>query len=202
MKNLIFALFICFLSFSNLHAQEEIITKIRKVYNEYNSKLEADKASGMEFLPNRYEIKNIQNRPGLGPVNVNINYFFDETTTGNFADENTETTSTLRKVVTIQSAPSFNDYTEFFYSENGQLLFCYSKLTGYFCGEKRFYFDKGKMIKIKFNALDVAGCEDKQNEFTRTTGSYTKEDLNWEKWVIKIAQNHSVAFKNLFESGK
>jgi hypothetical protein len=202
MKTLTCTLLFITIGLSGLFAQEEIVTKIRKAYTDYNNKLEADIFVEADYLPARYEIKTVQNRPGLGPVNVNFTYYFDEQTKGAIAEDDyvLNTEAFLRKVIITQSMPAFIDYIEIFYDEKGKLLFCYSKLTGYTCGEKRFYFDKGKMIKIKFNPIQANGCEDKLPDFTRTTGSYTKDDLNWEKWVIKVAGNHSLAFQNMFQS--
>jgi len=96
--------------------------------------------------------------------------------------------------------PSFTDYREFFYDGKGNILFYYSKLTGYICGEKRMYFDKGKLIKIKFNPIESKDCEEKLPDFTRSSGKFTKDDLDWEKWILKIAAFHTKAFLNMFET--
>jgi hypothetical protein len=186
-----------------LFAQEEIVNKIRKTYVDYNTLIEKYKKEGTDFLPARYEIKTVQNRPGLGPVQMNFTYFFDEFTKEN-VDENSTMPSTdgfLRKVVYTESMPSFTDYREFFYDEKGNLLFYYSKLTGYTCGEKRFYFDKGKLIKVKFNPIAGTDCgDDKFPDFTRNVGKFIKDDLDFEKWILKVAENHNKAFLNMFET--
>jgi len=184
-----------------LNAQEEIVTKIRKSYTDFNQQIENFKAEGLDYMPAKYEIKTVQNRPALGPVDIRFTYFFDEFT--NEKDEEDlskrNTNGFLRKVVYSESMPSFTDYREFFFDEKGSLLFYYSKLTGYTCGEKRFYFDKGKLIKVKFNPIEAKDCEDRLPDFTRNTGKFTKDDMDWEKWIIKLAGNHTKAFLNLFE---
>jgi len=185
-----------------LVGQEDAVTKIRKVYTEYNKQINDYLAEGLDFMPARYEVKTTQNRPALGPVEMKFTYYFDEFTKENIEgeefDPNTE--GILRKVVYTESMPSFTDYKEFFYDEKGQILFYYSKLTGYTCGEKRFYFDKGKLIKVKFNPITGTDCgEDKFPDFTRSTGKFTKDDLDFEKWIIKVAGNHTKAFLNMFE---
>jgi hypothetical protein len=190
-------------SILNLSAQEEIVTKIRKAYTEYNTQLEKYKAEGTDFLPAKYEINTVQNRPALGPVQVKFSYYFDEVTKEVVGEEPDilSTEGFLRKVVYFESMPSFIDYREFFYDEKGNIIFYYSKLTGYTCGEKRFYFDKGKMIKIKFNPITDKDCGDEKfPDFTRTTGKFTKDDLDWEKWVLKVASYHNKAFLNMFET--
>jgi hypothetical protein len=196
-------LILCFLFVSSLiilNAQEEIVTKIRKSYTDFNQQLENYKAEGLDYMPAKYEIKTIQNRPALGPVDIRFTYFFDEFTNENEEDLGKRNTKGfLRKVVYSESMPSFTDYREFFFDEKGSLLFYYSKLTGYTCGEKRFYFDKGKLIKVKFNPIEAKDCEDKLPDFTHNTGKLTKDDMDWEKWIIKVAGNHTKAFLNMFE---
>lgn len=185
-----------------LIGQEEAVTKIRKVYTEYNKQIDDYLAEDLDFMPARYEVKTTQNRPALGPVQMNFTYYFDEITKENVEGEEYDPNSEaiLRKVVYTESMPSFNDYREFFYDEKGQLLFYYSKLTGYTCGEKRFYFDKGKLIKVKFNPITGANCDDEKfPDFTRSTGKFTQDDLDFERWILKVDDSHTKAFLNMFE---
>ncbi len=188
-----------------LIAQEEKVTQIRKLYTDYNLQVEKYKSEGLDFSPASYEIKTVQNRPGLGPVKINFTYYFDEfskeNVEGESYDPNTE--GILRKVVYTESMPSFTDYREFFFNEKGNLLFYYSKLTGYTCGEKRFYFEKGKLIKVKFNPLDGKNCNgDQLPDLMHNSGKFTQDDLDFEKWILKVADNHTKAFLNMFESAQ
>lgn len=182
-------------------AQEDVVTKIRQSYNTYNQLIVGSNEEGLEYFPPHFEVKSTQNRPALGPVNISISYYYSE-----ISDEEEpdwyRNEAIIRKVVYKESMPSYTDYQEFFYDENGKLIFYYSKLTGYSCGEKRLYFDNEKLIKIKFNPLTGEDClsDEKFPEFTRLSGKLTKDDLDWEKWTIKKAGRHQNALINLFKS--
>lgn len=201
MKALTITLFFLTFGCNFLSAQEEIVSKIRKIYIDYNKQIESYAAEGLDFLPAKFEIKTTENRPALGPVEIKFTYFFDKISKEGTGENEYEqsTDGFLRKVVYTESMPSFTDYREFFYDEKGSLLFYYSKLTGYTCGEKRFYFDKGKLIKVKFNPIESKDCEDKLADFTRSSGKFTKDDLDWEKWIIIVAGHHTNAFQNMFQ---
>jgi hypothetical protein len=207
MKQILLSLFSTILIFESAFTQEEIVNQIRQVYIQYNKHIE-DLESGPGAGPTSpFKIKTVQVRPAMGPVDIEISYYFDEITRpGNNENMDTRnTTGTLRKVVYSESMPSFTDYREIFFDAKGNLMFYYSKLTGSTCGEKRIYFKLGKMIKIKFNPLGPPACPDGDDpyslpDFTRFPGKFTKDDLDWEKWVLKYAGNHKKAFIGLFES--
>jgi hypothetical protein len=203
-KILFFILIFCTYHVS---AQEETVKKIRQDYIDYNKKLEQIELGETNYVTSPFKIKTIQVRPALGPVDIEISYYFDEETK-ELETENMDlrnTLGTLRKVMIKEYMPSFTDYREIFFDAKGNLMFYYSKLTGNTCGEKRMYFNLGKMIKIKFNPLGEADCP-KENDgyqlpdYTRYTGKFTKDDLDWEKWILKYAGFHKKAFQNLFES--
>lgn len=193
--SLFFALFV-----NTLFAQDDVIFAIRQEYNDYSKLIENSKEEGLDFFPPGFEINTVQNRPALGPVAIKITYYYTE-----IGDEEEpdwyKNQAVIRKVIYIESMPSYKDYREFFYNESGQILFYYSKLTGYSCGEKRLYFSNGKLIKIKFNPLEGADCigDEKFPDFTRLTGKLTKDDLDWEKWVLDKAKIHVKAIENLYK---
>lgn len=192
---------------SSIYGQEETITKIRQNYIDYNKKIEQAEADEYFYPMAPFRIKTVQIRPGLGPVDIEISYYFDEETREDDSEnmDIRNSIGTLRKVVTTESMPSFTNYCEYFLDEKGTLLFYYSKLTGNTCGEKRMYFNLSKMIKIKFNPLGTSDCPEEEDgfklpDFTRYSGKFTKDDLDWEKWILKNAGFHKKAFQNLFES--
>ncbi len=207
MKTLLFLPLLTVLFTMNSIAQEEYVKKIRQTYLEFNKKIEIAENEDDSYLPAPFKIKTVQVRPALGPVNIEIAYYYEEQTNSTDEDqmELRNTTATLRKVIYTESMPSYTDCRELFFDTNGSLIFYYSKLTGNTCGEKRVYFNLGKMVKIKFNPLGLAECPDENDsyklpDFTRYPGNYTKDDLDWEKWVLKYAGNHKKAFSGLFES--
>jgi len=207
MQKISLILIILFLSTFVMKAQEEIVKKIRQDYLDYNKKLEHLESGESLYITAPFKIKTTQIRPALGPVNIEIAYYFDEETKVLDAEnpDNMNTTGTLRKLIYTESMPSFTDYREIFFDNKGNLLFYFSKLTGNTCGEKRMYFNVSKLIKIKFNPLDTKECPEEDGgyqlpDFTRYTGKFTKEDLDWEKWILKYAGYHKKSFQNLFES--
>jgi hypothetical protein len=190
-----------------LFAQEETVKIIRQDYLDYNKKLQESESGGINFMTSPFKIKTVQVRPALGPVDIEISYYFDEVTnTTEIEDTNVHNTQgTLRKIVYKESMPSYTDYREVFFDAKGNLQFYYSKLSGYTCGEKRMYFNLNKMIKIKFNPIEGSECvagttEDKFPDFVRYSGKFNKDDLDWEKWILKYSGFHKKAFLNLFES--
>jgi hypothetical protein len=199
---------ICLVSLSFVTwAQEELVTKIRKTYTDYNNELEQYMSEGLDFMPQVFRIKTVQMRPALGPVEIEISYFFDEQTleTENPDNNSRNTKGVLRKIVYKEAMPSFTEYRELFYDTSGKLLFYYAKSTGSICGEKRVYFNQLKMVKIKFNPVTGKECPDENDpfrlmDFTRYPGKYTKDDLEWEKWILGYAGTHAKAFQNLFLS--
>jgi hypothetical protein len=207
MKNCLILFILLFFFAFNISAQEEFVKKIRGDYVNYNAKIEKMLAGDTENSISPFKIKTSQIRPALGPVEIEITYYFDEKlkTGPNKAIEDPKYNGTIRKVVYTESMPSFTDYREIFYDSKGELCFYFSKLMGYTCGEKRMYFNLSKMIKIKFNPFEGSDCfgsqtDDKFPDFTRSEGKLTNDDLEWEKWIIKYATYHKKTFQNLFES--
>ncbi len=201
-KILVFSLFSMFISTG--FAQEEIVKKIRQTYIDYNKQITDSEAEGLDFLPPHFKINNIQNRPALGPVNISITYFYDEYSNAEEAESYAELKNwtILRKVIYTEGMPSYTDYKEMFYDEKGNLIFYYIKSTGYECSEQRFYFDKGKLIKIKFNPITDEQCSNEEEfpTFTRYAGKLTKDDLNWEKWINEKAQKNKQLLNDLYNS--
>lgn len=207
MKQLIIILLSTILIFEGAFAQEEIVNQIRQIYIQYNKQTEDLESGPGNESGSPFKVKTVQVRPALGPVNIEISYYFDEITRPGSEEnlDNRNTTGTLRKVVYSESMPSYTDYREVFFDAKGNLMFYYSRLTGSTCGEKRIYFNLGKMIKIKFNPLGPPVCPDEYDpyklpDFTRYPGKFTKDDLDWEKWVLRYSANHKKAFSGLFES--
>jgi hypothetical protein len=198
---LVFTIFT--ISFCSI-AQEELVKKIRDDYVDYNKKSQQLESDGIN---KPFKINTVQIRPALGPVEIEMAYYFDEENKDIASDgmDTRKATAILRKIVYKESMPSYTDYREVFFDSGGNLSFYYSKLTGYSCGEKRFYFSLSKLIKVKFNPIEGNDCFGEKNDekfpdFTRYSGKFSKEDLDWEKWIVKYVVFHKKAFQNLFES--
>ena len=188
----------------NSFSQEEDVKKIREEYVKYNKLISDYESEGLSYFPPRFSIKTIQNRPALGPVNFDFTYYYDENTNIDEVDnpDLAKTWAIIRKVVYTEGMPSYQDYKEILYDEKGELLFYYSKLTGNTCGEKRFYFQNGKLIKIKFNPITHEDCSDDNDfpEFTRYAGKLTKDDIDWQKWILKDADDHKNTLLRLYDA--
>ncbi|NJO91542.1 MAG: hypothetical protein HC831_23210 [Chloroflexia bacterium] len=189
---------------TTLVSQEDIVKKIRQTYIDYNKQITDSEAEGLDYLPPCFKINNVQNRPALGPVNISVTYYYDEYSNAEEAESYAELKNwvTLRKAVYTEGMPSYTDYKEMLYDEKGNLLFYYVKSTGYECSEKRFYFDKGKLIKIAFNPFKDEQCSNEEEfpTFTRYAGKLTKDDLGWEKWIIEKAQKNKQLLNDLYNS--
>ena len=196
--------FILLFGIVNSYSQEEMVKKIRQVYLNYNKQIKESEAEGLDFLPPKFKITNVQNRPALGPVSINITYYYDGHSNIEEAEGYADMKNwiILRKVVYTEGMPSYTDYKEMLFDEKGNLLFYYVKSTGYDCSEKRFYFNKNKLIKIKFNPIIHEQCSNEEEfpSFARYTNNLTKEDLDWEKWIIKKAHKSKQIAKDLYNS--
>jgi len=196
--------FLLLLGIANSYSQEDIVKKIRQVYLDYNKQISESEAEGLDFHPPRFIIKNVQNRPALGPVNISISYYYDEHNNMEEAEDyaSMKNWTVVRKVIYTESMPSYTDYKEVLYDKKGNLLFYYVKSTGHDCGEKRFYFNKSKLIKVKFNPITDEQCsnDEKFPSFTRYAGKLNKDDLDWEKWILKSAQSHKEVLDKLYNS--
>jgi hypothetical protein len=187
-----------------ISSQEEIVKKIRQTYIEYNKQLAESEKEGLDFYPPRFTINNVQNRPALGPVTISITYFYDEHSNAEEAEGYADLKNwvILRKVIYTEGMPSYTEYKETLFDEKGNLLFHYIKSTGYECGEKRFYFNKDKLIKIKVNPITDEQCSNEEDfpVYTKYAEKFTKDDLRWEKWVLNKALKNKQILENLYNS--
>jgi hypothetical protein len=187
-------------------SQEEVIIRIREEYEKYSKFIEDLQQGNSNNYISPFSIKTTQIRPGLGPVTIEMTYYFDENEKYSEPDhmDEPEREGIIRKVIYTESMPSFTEYREFFYDPKGNFLFYYMKITGYTCGENRLYFNNLKLIKIKSNPINDAETEvmvtRKLADFTRYTGKFTKEDLILEKAITKQAANYKNVFRNLYDS--
>ena len=204
MFRIAFLLIACISITTISNSQENIVKKIRLAYIEYNTEVADAEKEGLEAFPPSFKIKNVQNRPALGPVSISIIYYYDEHSNVEEAEGyiDLKTEIVLRKIVYTEGMPSYTDYKETFYDEKGNLLFHYIKSTGYDCSEKRFYFDKGKLIKVKFNPIIHEQCSNKEESpsFTRYVAKLTKDDLSWEKWITEKSKQNKLILENLYNS--
>ena len=82
--------------------------------------------------------------------------------------------------------------TEFLYNEKGQLIFFFDKLEGaYETYQKRYYFNKGELIKCMIQTKDETGKIDKYTK----TNSFKDVNLTESISGIKKAGQYSDLFK-------
>jgi hypothetical protein len=205
MKKTLTICLILALAFSTF-SQEEVVKKIREEYEKYTKVIEELQQGNSNNFISPFNIKTTQVRPGLGPVTIEMTYYFDEKEKYSEPDhmDVPKHEGIIRKVVYTESMPSFTEYREFFYDPKGNFLFYYMKTNGYTCGENRLYFNNLKLIKIKSNPIDDAETEGmvttKLPDYTRYAGKFTKDDLITEKAIIKQASHYKNVFRNLYDS--
>jgi hypothetical protein len=206
MKNLITICLLLAFTFT-VTSQEEIVNRIRDEYVNYGKIIEDIQQGNINNYISPFNIKTTQIRPGLGPVTIEMTFYFDEKEKYSEPDHMDVPLyeGTIRKVVYTESMPSFTEYREFFFDAKGNFLFYYKKITGYVCGEERLYFNNSKLIKIKSNPLEEKDCPEdmvmsKLPDYTRYTGKFTKGDLIFEKGIIKQATHYKNVFQNLYDS--
>jgi hypothetical protein len=196
---IIIFLFLCILS---LKSQEDAVKEIRNIYNNYQKIIEGTD-DGIYQL--KFKVSTIQIEGGIGPVEINNDYYYDEST---YTDEpegedNFKYKSVLRKVEVKEETVSYSKYVEYCFDKKGNLIFYFVRYTGYSCGEERYYFKNEKLIKATSKPITSEKCHlldesDKYKKFTHYKAQFTKDDLFREKMISNNAKTHIIAFKNLY----
>ena len=97
-------------------------------------------------------------------------------------------------------AASVSIYIEYVFDEAEELIFYYLKAEGSECGEKRFYFDKEKLIKVKINSLGeecIEGGAGYIYEDYERMKDFSIEDYAKAKKIVKKAKAYTAFFDEM-----
>jgi hypothetical protein len=136
--------------------------------------------------------------PGIGLQFTTIRFFYE------FLQEG-ETGEILRSplikmTLDYMIAASVSIYIEYFFNEAEEVIFYYLRAEGYECGEKRFYFDNEKLIKVKTNSLGEECIESNAGyvfEDYESTQDFSIEDYAKAKEIVKKAQKYVKFFDEM-----
>jgi len=147
------------------------------MYSTYNTLIGEQGEETHPGLPQKIEMFSQVTERATGPVSEKITLYFDRQE--QFEEENFTYRNILRKVVIITEA-SWKTYVEFFFSQDGQLVFYYQKHTGYIepCSERRMYFKNDQLIKVVNNINPDAVQAGECGEGTRDSAKLTQLDTN------------------------
>ena len=138
--------------------------------------------------------------PGIGFQNTNILFYYEFLQD----DETNEVLEPPLVKITIDYmiAASVGIYIEYLFDAKEKLIFHYYRAEGYECGERRYYFDKEKLIKIKSNPLEEE-CVDSdltiEYEYYERSGNFSNNDLKEADRIVKKAHGYKEMFDHIVE---
>jgi hypothetical protein len=174
-----------------VHGSEAKIKEIRDRYNAISENIEQE-----ELLHHEIAFKTLV--PGIGFQVTHMRFYYEflqDGETGEILE------SPLIKVtLDYMIAASVSMYIEYVFNEAEELIFYYLKAGGSECGEKRFYFDKEKLIKVKISSLGEecieSGAGYIYEDYERTT-DFGIEDYARAKKIVKKAKAYTAFFDEM-----
>ncbi len=192
MKRILFlSLFVPLLGFFPVFGSEAKVQEIRNRYNAISEKIEQE-----ELLHHEISFKTLV--PGIGFQFTTIRFYYEFLQD----DETGETLESPLIKITLDYmiAASVSFYIEYLFNDAEELIFHYLKAEGLECGEKRFYFDQEKLIKIKISSLGEECVESEAGyiyEDYERTKDFSVEDYVKAKKIVKKAQSYSEFFDEM-----
>jgi hypothetical protein len=200
-KLLIILIFFLVLS---LPAQEEIVTKIRNSYTEYNQNLKKSQEEGSTWIFPKITMTGERMERAIGLVERTTTFYYDYSNDHSEEKNDFIDVFVLRKIIYEQRATSnsYKLHEEYYFDEKEEFLFYYKKSTLNGCGEYRYYFDKAKPVKIKVNPFKKEEWtyepDDPKNcDFIHYPKDFTKEDISNTEAVLKSAKKHRDTFMRI-----
>ena len=173
-------------------AEDQRILAIQRIYNEIRER-ETLEAGGEVVGGNTHSVtyKNIM--PGTGYQNRIVAFFHDDDQDQHPGDIKQH----LRKVTVDYNISAVRFHAEYLFSREGELLFHYMKDEGFTGGERRFYFYKGRLIRVKINPM----TESDGGPFARyeASQSFSKTALELAEDIEEKAISHRKFFRLLLQ---
>lgn len=174
-----------------LSGSESKIKEIRNRYHAINEKMEQE-----ELLHHEIAFKTLV--PGIGFQFTTVRFYYEFLQD----DETGETLESPLIKVTLDYmiAASVSIYIEYVFNDAEELIFHYLKAEGMECGEKRFYFDQEKLIKVKVNSLGEECIESGAGyiyEDYERTKDFSIEDYAKAKKIVKKARGYTEFFDEM-----
>lgn len=169
---------------SSLFAQDDIIEEIKGQY--YSVTENADDYYKYHDLTMNFILA------AVGEKTKTIRFYHESSQTDPERDPYDMNYSLIKVEVKFNvSASSFYTY-EYLYNNKGQLIFYFDKVeSAYDNYQKRYYYNKGKLIKCIVKGTDENG---KTNDYTKTN-SFSQSDLTNARSGIKKAGDYLLLFK-------
>lgn len=187
---LCFTTFVLLVVMSTLGGSPAKIKEIRERYNAVSELIEHE-----ELLCHEIVFKTLV--PGIGYQFTNTRFYYEFLQNGETGEI---LESPLIKITMDYSiAASVHFYIEYLFDESENVVFYFLKAQGAECGEQRFYFDEGKLIKVKCNPLDE--CDESEagyiyKEYERTA-DFSIEDHARAKKLINKAREYVAFFDEM-----
>jgi len=181
-KQILFFAFLILISASNLFAQttEQQATKIRQLYADTNKRIDdglKDKTSGFHYAA--WTIggeRDGQQWSAIGTMETRNEFWFDGEPNMD-AEATQDARKLVRKIVSShKAATNTASRSEYLFDEKGELFFVFSRGNAESENgatlERRFYFIKGKLIRIvrgsknvdaKFSAADLNAAQNESD---------------------------------------
>jgi len=189
--------FVC--SYHFCFSQEDVVSKIRKSYNEYNKAILQAESEQMSWLPPKMVVSFDKMERAIGLVSYSRVFYYD--IVDEFV-ENGEATeyvykSSLRKLIINSKSVSYQNYAEYFYDENEKLIFFYSKSHMEMNLEERFYFNNKQAVKIQVSSINTSNSVEKAINYTHYSKDFTEPDKEKILKIMHDAESYKLTFHNL-----
>lgn len=202
MKTLFFTMLFIVVFCTHSVAQNNTIETIRTTYADVQRRINEE-----DFVYNTIEVNNSRMVRAIGLQNIKTKLYYDEDEKHieNSADVDFIYTFTLRKVEIYYNVIVTNMYKEYVFDKKGNLLFHFIKTEGIQCGERRYYFDGDKLIRIHSKGIDNKPCDAaskyyetyiKENDFTETEQKESKHIRQTAKQFETMLQSIQTVYQN------
>jgi hypothetical protein len=172
-------------------ADADAVESIQAYCDEINDRIQSGVLMGVDLSIDMYY-------QDTGEQTTNLKFYYEQ----GLEEGGMSREPVLEKVlVEYGTASGVFYYIEYFYGENGDLVFHYLHSTGYECGEKRFYFNEGRLLKLKVNPIDdvhsVKSALTKKYEVYEAAGNFRDRDRTEADHVLKKADEYKKIFASV-----
>lgn len=200
MKKITFVFLLFAVSAFYCDAQESLINVIRERYNEIQAQI-ADEY--MKPLLLTFDI----NRPGIGMQKSTIKFYWNNMSSESYGEDAQGNTAYLTArelsmaVIEYNVAGSAFYHIEYVYDKSGSLVFYFQRSLEGEVGEKRLYFNNGKLIKDlsrTYERTDENG-NGKMTGETSSVTNFSDESKKLAETLLNNASEYKKHFESLFK---